>query len=438
MTGARRPRLFRRIYLHGLVLLVLVALALGLAALLLGREAPFRVSPARIAAHLARELAATPAEALGSEVPRLGRELGVELAVFADDGRRLAATGGLGFLPLGPGDLARLRDAGVLRQRHMVVAAAAGPGRYVRLSVHPAHADVVRRALGGMLIVLGVLALASLPLARAIARPIERLGEHARRLGQGDLGARSGLSGSDEIGELARALDEMADRLQRLVEGQRELLASVSHELRTPLARLRVTLGLAAESEPGDAARRLRECETDLAELERLVGDVLSAARLDATGGFGLRREAVDCGELLERAAGRFRRLHPQRPLAVTGAAAPRRLQADPALVGRVLDNLLDNAAKYSDASTPIELSLSDAEGGVAIGVRDRGIGIAPEDLGRVFTPFFRGDRSRARDTGGAGLGLALAKRIVEAHGGRITLESRPGEGTRVSVWLPS
>jgi signal transduction histidine kinase len=164
---------------------------------------------------------------------------------------------------------------------------------------------------------------------------------------------------------------------------------------------------------------------------------VLAAARLDATGGFGLRREPVLASELLARAAVRFRRLHPQRVLELDGAAVRQPLEADPGLLDRVLDNVLDNAAKYSDAASPITLSASEAEGGAAIVVRDWGIGISSEDLQRVFTPFFRGDRSRTRDTGGVGLGLALAKRIVEAHGGRITLESRPGEGTNVRVWLP-
>ncbi|MGH7823251.1 MAG: sensor histidine kinase, partial [Candidatus Binatia bacterium] len=141
---------------------------------------------------------------------------------------------------------------------------------------------------------------------------------------------------------------------------------------------------------------------------------------------------------LLEDAAARFRRLHHERTLGVSAAAAGRRLDADAGLLGRVLDNLLDNAAKYSDAASPIDVSLAEAERGIAISVRDRGIGIGSEDMAHVFTPFFRGDRSRARDTGGAGLGLALSKRIVEAHGGRIALESRPGEGTTIRIWLPT
>jgi signal transduction histidine kinase len=107
-------------------------------------------------------------------------------------------------------------------------------------------------------------------------------------------------------------------------------------------------------------------------------------------------------------------------------------------LIGRVLDNVLDNAAKYSEPDRPIAVALRPADGGVRLTVRDQGIGIALEDHARVFAPFFRGDRSRARGTGGAGLGLSLSKQIVDAHGGRITVDSQLGAGTTVAVWLPA
>ena len=106
-------------------------------------------------------------------------------------------------------------------------------------------------------------------------------------------------------------------------------------------------------------------------------------------------------------------------------------------LLRRVLDNLLDNARKYSDADRPIAVAARARDGMVEVEVRDRGIGLDPGDLARLFTPFFRSDRSRARGTGGVGLGLALAKRVVEAHGGRISAESGPGEGMRVRFSVP-
>ena len=137
------------------------------------------------------------------------------------------------------------------------------------------------------------------------------------------------------------------------------------------------------------------------------------------------------------RAAERFRAAHPGRTLDVSLEEALPEVDADPALLRRVLDNLLDNAGKYSDAGQPIGLRARQRDGALEVEVRDRGIGVDPADMARLFTPFFRTDRSRARGTGGVGLGLALAKRVVEAHGGRIGAESAPGEGTCVRFSVP-
>jgi len=134
----------------------------------------------------------------------------------------------------------------------------------------------------------------------------------------------------------------------------------------------------------------------------------------------------------------RFQAEHPDRVLDVQVETGLPALSADLPLLRRALDNLLDNACKYSDADRPIALVARAHGDGVAIGVRDRGIGIDPADQARLFTPFFRADRSRARDTGGVGLGLVLSRGIVEAHGGTLSVESRPGEGTTFTVRLPA
>jgi signal transduction histidine kinase len=180
----------------------------------------------------------------------------------------------------------------------------------------------------------------------------------------------------------------------------------------------------------------LGEIGADLSEVERLVEDVLTAARLEAgTAAFPLRREHVGGEELVVRAAERFRELRPDRGLAVDAAPRLPVLDADPVLLRRALDNLLDNAAKYSDGEVTLEAR---PEGtALAIAVRDRGIGISPEELRRLGTPFFRTAASRARGSG-TGLGLALAKRIVEAHGGGLAIESAPGEGTTVTIRVPA
>jgi signal transduction histidine kinase len=305
------------------------------------------------------------------------------------------------------------------------------------------HPQSFGRPAAFLAAVLLALAIASIPLARGIAAPLERLTAAARALGSGDLSARSGIDRADEVGELSRAFDEMAERLERLVRSEKELLANVSHELRTPLARIRVAVELAAEGDLDRAHRYLGEMAADLGELGRLVDDILTAARLDLAAGksasteLPLRREPVDASELLARAADRFRAAHPDRPFEVALAGPLPSLDGDPALLRRVLENLLDNAHKYSEAGAPVALSARAEGGALVVEVRDRGIGVDASDLPRLFTPFFRTDRSRARGTGGVGLGLALARRIVEAHGGRIAAESVPGQGTVVRFSVP-
>jgi len=433
-----RRTLYRRVYLHGLLLLVVVTAALGLAGFVLGRDARWRWHPTLLAQHVAGLVAALPEPSLPPLLARLADELEVDVVVYADDGRRVAAAGEQVAPPLDAAQLASLhRESRPLRSGPHLASAAAGAGRYVRVSVRRPEAGALLRLLGGLGFLVLVLAVASAPLARAITRPIEHLSQVARRLGEGDLAVRSHLERSDEIGALADTFDEMADRLGRLLEGQRDLLANVSHELRTPLARIRVALSLAAEAEPEQGRRHLREIEQDVVELERLVSDVLTATRLDGGGALVLRRERVDVARLVEEALVRLRRHRPGRRIEARLEPAPA-VDAEPALLARVLDNLLDNAAKYSEPATPLVVELSAADRGALVTVRDQGIGIAPEDQPRVFTPFFRGDRSRTRDTGGVGLGLALSKRIVEAHGGRLALESAPGQGTVVTFWLPA
>src|SRR4029453_18443476 len=186
-------------------------------------------------------------------------------------------------------------------------------------------------------------------------------------------------------GALGRTLDEMAERLGRLLESHRELLANVSHELRTPLARIRVSLSLAAEAPPGEAARHLHAIEEDVAELETLVGDLLTASRLDAGGGLVLRREAVPPRALVDAAVVRFSRLHPGREVASRLEDVPD-VQGAPALLHRVLDNLLDNAARYSEPGSPIEVSLAGDAAGTPIGVGGNGPGSAPRVQDRPFT----------------------------------------------------
>jgi signal transduction histidine kinase len=422
-------RLYRSIYLHGLKLLALVAIAGLFAGVVLGRDTLWREFPGRLASHLARSLGSLVSnpERLQHELGRVKETLRVDVAVYDGEGRLLAATSDP---PLPP--LLGFRADGRLRRGAWSSAARLPGGGYLEVAL-PSPFTRFIRAAAFVLIVIIVLGLSSYPFARAIARPLERLGETAKRLGAGDLSARTGIKRSDEIGELASAFDDMAARLETLVKGERELLANLSHELRTPLARIQVALDLAGE---GDT-RYLREIEADLKELDQLIEDILATARFEQGGGVpALDLVPIRPETLLEELQTRFQPRHPGRVLKVTTGEGIRPIEADLKLLRRALLNLLDNAAKYSDE--PVELLLRGEAGNVVFEVKDQGIGIDGADLPRLFTPFFRTDRSRARTTGGVGLGLALAKSLVEAHRGTITIASDPKSGTCVTVRIPS
>jgi signal transduction histidine kinase len=195
-----------------------------------------------------------------------------------------------------------------------------------------------------------------------------------------------------------------------------------------------VALELAAEDDdPAAFRQRIEGIEADLGELERLLEDVLTTARLDLAegdAGLVLALGEVDVAALFGRLAKDADGLHPEQRVEWHVDMDRETLEADEKLLRRLLANLLDNAAKYSDPSDgPIELVARERDGQLAVEVRDRGIGVAQEDLDRLFEPFFRTDRSRERATGGVGLGLALCRRIADAHGFAIEAERREGGG---------
>lgn len=282
--------------------------------------------------------------------------------------------------------------------------------------------------------ILGMILLASVWFARRMARPLAVLGDAARRFGAADTSARAGLQRDDEFGDLGRTFDEMATQIDTLVRGQRQLMADISHELRTPLARIRVALELAVE-DPEAARDVLSDVGIDLDEIDELMERTLIMARLDI-GDPGLPQRDIDLAEVASSAAGRFARLHTERELRISGTKIGT-LHGDPSLVRRALDNLLDNATKYSDPQTPVQLDVHAASQRFELRVIDSGRGMTPEELQHAFTPFWRADASRTRATGGVGLGLALARKIARAHHGDVELTSVPGEGTTALLWLP-
>jgi two-component system, OmpR family, sensor kinase len=451
MSLRPRPRLVYRLYVIGVVQLLLVAVAAVAIGYAMAKSPP-RWDMQSITAQL------TP---LFGNAPRLKRELellrqrhGLLLSVY-DDERHLLGTNvepplhPPRFGPFGPA------PGGAPPFGKHTAIRVPPPHTYTAISVQGHEGVLVARfehprpslwlpslTLVAGLLVVGVGALLT---ARWIAVPLQRLSRASVALGEGDLHARTGLTRSDEIGEVARAFDHMADRIQALRHAEKELLANVAHELRTPLSRIRVALEIASEGDAEAVHSSLGEIAVDLTELEALIEDVLNATRFELTDGkaaltrFALHLQSVSPGEIAERAAERFRNRHAGRPFSLECALDLPQIEADSVLVRRVLDNLLENAHKYSPVTdTPIELRVTSDAGFVRFAVHDGGMGIAPVDLPHVFDAFFRGERSRSRGTGGVGLGLTLAKRIVEAHAGNIVVTSAYGEGTVVVASIPT
>lgn len=323
----------------------------------------------------------------------------------------------------------------------------------------PNYLPLIGIVITGMLVVWWGASLT----ARFITTPLERLSSVVGQFGAGELTVRSDLSRGDEVGLLANAFNQMADRIQTLRQTERELLSNVAHELRTPLARIRVALEIAEESDGATAKKALLGINEDLRELESLIEDVFTATRLQSNAdgaGLVLRKGEVSVSALVHSVVSRFSANHPTRPLDVHEAATGTYVFGDEVLLRRALSNLLENAHKYTpDISSPITLRVSsgtnegasnsertstagtetnDGEALCVFSVEDLGIGIDSTDHAKVFLPFYRTEQSRSRATGGVGLGLTLTKRIVEAHAGTLELASALGKGTTVRLVLPT
>jgi two-component system OmpR family sensor kinase len=287
-------------------------------------------------------------------------------------------------------------------------------------------------------IVLGTLL--GISVTRAALRPLAQVTATSERIAAGDLGQRTDLPGGrDEIGRLSLAFDHMVDRLEGALRAQRQFVADASHELRTPLTALGGMIEmLMLGADRGDTAttqRALRSAHREVERLSRLVGDLLTLSRLDARP--TVERRSLDLAALVAEVGEQTRYLAGERTV-LWQADSPLTLEGDRDRLKQVLLNLTGNAVAFTAESGTIELRASRHGDKARIEVADDGTGIDPADLPRLFERFYRGDKSRARraDGGGNGLGLAIARAIVEAHGGTIAARSTLGKGTTFTIEL--
>ena len=292
---------------------------------------------------------------------------------------------------------------------------------YVRVDTSPTRPGEWWFVLLVLLLLFGTLWGAAGRIARRIAWPLAELTRVARALGEGQLSARAEVHGKGEVRELATVMNEMAGRIERQLRDQRELLAGVSHELRTPLSRVRLLLELGRSG--GEIPRTLDEVESEVVEMDRLVGELLAGARMDFSA---VSRVSLDSRDVAARALERS-----GLPASLLHVEAERRdFQGDPTLLGRALANLLENATRHAGGVT--SLRVTEESRALVFSVEDAGPGFLPGEQAKLFQPFRRGAHSKEGEEAGLGLGLALVRRIAEAHGGRAFAENRSGGGSRV------
>jgi heavy metal sensor kinase len=277
-------------------------------------------------------------------------------------------------------------------------------------------------------------------LSGAVLHPVDRLTRTARSISAGVLDQRLRLQGpDDELHRLADAFDEMLDRLQQAFDRERQFTADAAHELRTPLTVLQGEIEVALRRPRSDEEYRriLHTLQEAVGRLSRLVADLLVLARAEA-GAEILRRQEVAVAPLLRLVAESVQPKATAQQVTFT-VHAPKDLATtvDQDRLFQALVNIVDNALAHTSAGGEIELG-ADTEGdGIRIWVADNGEGIPPEHLPHIFQRFYRADAHRSRDSGGSGLGLAITKWIVEAHGGRITVDSQPGQRTEFTLHFP-
>ncbi len=285
------------------------------------------------------------------------------------------------------------------------------------------------RLLVIVLVLLTVILVAAFFAIRYILRPVKWLNTGVQEVSRGNLKHRVPLKKSDELRDLAVAFNNMTEQIRDMLHTKEQLLLDVSHELRTPLTRMKVALEFLEDSQAKQSL------QADIEEMEKMVSEILETARRQHKYE-NLKKQPTNLAGLLKQTLTAFE----NQPPGIEMADLPSEIEVevDPEQIKTVFENVLNNAIKYSQPdSEPIGVSYKHRESFAVVRITDKGIGIPEEELSHIFEPFYRVDKSRTKDTGGYGLGLSLCKTIMEAHDGKIEVNSGPEEGTTVSLFFP-
>ncbi len=298
--------------------------------------------------------------------------------------------------------------------------------------------EIGRFFIWGGLIGVAIALVITFLLSRRVLAPVKALTSAARQLGRGDFSQRVQVKDKGELGEMANTFNFMASDLEQAEQLQRNMVADIAHELRTPLSNLRGYLEAVRDGVIKPDADTIRSLDEEAALLSRLVDDLQELSLAEA-GELKLVCQAENIGELIKQTVGGLQAQATTKGLSVS-VDLPDRLPAvniDSPRISQVLRNLLENALAHTAEGDAITVIAAQQGNWVEVSVVDTGEGIPAEDLPNIFERFYRVDKSRARTTGGSGLGLTIAKRLVEAHGGTIQAQSEQGKGSRFSFTVP-
>jgi len=389
-------------------------------------------------------------ESLNAFMAKMGELLGAQIWLQREDGE-VVAKSFHGSLPKEQKELegGRVKDFGSFRLYH---GRRSGSGAYAVVPIALKHdrgytLHVLFTKGGsshpeggfalGLAVVGAVIALLVIPVSRFISRPINELRHSAGRIAEGDLSHRATVKGKDEIGKLGRAFNHMADRLEKMIRGGRELTAHISHELRTPLTRIRIAEEMLREKMEQQnyegLERYLNDIREDIEELDDLIGRILTLSKFDLKER-PLNLEPLNAKDLMNELLSRLKPAMDRKGLQLTtDFSLQPSLRADLSALQTAFSNILENAVKYSPTGGRVKVEMKASESALEVSVSNTADRVPEQEIERIFEPFHRLGTTKE---GGFGLGLAIAKKIIEAHGGSVAAQNVE-EGFGMKIILP-